>query len=170
MAAGAYGGVLRPLLIAAKERHALGLLPLLGERLALAVAAGMGASSSESPLLLVPIPTNPRQIVIRGLDLPAELARIAARRLRGFGVSARIWRGLRIGNGGQDQAGLTRAQRIANRSGAFRAHSPLPAGQVVVVDDIVTTGATLAEAARALTAAGAGCGWAATVAAALRRN
>jgi predicted amidophosphoribosyltransferase len=54
----------------------------------------------------------------------------------------------------EDQAGLDRVQRLANLAGAFRAVGVHPSGPVVVVDDIVTTGATLAEAVRACQAAG----------------
>jgi len=53
----------------------------------------------------------------------------------------------------RDQSGLTSVQRAANLHGAMRA-TPGPPVRVVVVDDVVTTGATLVEAARALVAQG----------------
>jgi len=72
--------------------------------------------------------------------------------------------------GVQDQAGLGAAARSANLDGALRVrrrHRALPAGAVaVLVDDVVTTGSTLTEAARALEAAGVVLLGAATVAAA----
>lgn len=170
VAAGDYGGVLRPVLIAAKERQALGLLPLLGDRLAAAVAAGVLASGSTATLVLVPIPTHPRQIAIRGVDLPESLALLAARRLRRTGLSVRLWRGLRTARAGPDQAELGRSQRLVNRRGAFAVRGTLPSARMVIVDDIVTTGSTLAEAARVLRQGGAIPGWAATVAATPLRN
>ena len=53
----------------------------------------------------------------------------------------------------QDQSGLAREQRWRNLEGAFRARS-VPGAAVILADDIVTTGATLAEATRACRAAG----------------
>jgi predicted amidophosphoribosyltransferase len=69
-----------------------------------------------------------------------------------------------------DQAGLDRFARYRNLAGALVAAEHLPPGDIVVVDDIVTTGATLAEATRALTRAGRTPVGAATVAATTRRG
>jgi predicted amidophosphoribosyltransferase len=80
-----------------------------------------------------------------------------------------------------DQAGLGSAERAVNLSGAFEvvpgpAARPRPSDRglgavaVVLVDDVVTTGTTLAEAARALRAAGAEPSAAVTVAATRRRR
>jgi predicted amidophosphoribosyltransferase len=68
-----------------------------------------------------------------------------------------------------DQAGLDAGERRANLQGALRSRRRLDGVDVVVVDDVVTTGATLAEAARALTAAGARIRGASVVAATPRR-
>ena len=53
-----------------------------------------------------------------------------------------------------DSAGLTGAERAANLAGAFRARRAPPGWSALVVDDVVTTGATLGEARRALLEAG----------------
>lgn len=71
-----------------------------------------------------------------------------------------------------DQAGLPGAERAANLAGALRVSRPAAVlrRRVVVVDDVITTGASLAEAARALEEAGAQVLAAATVAATPRRR
>lgn len=168
-AGGAYDGELRRLLLAAKERHALGLAPVLAGRLAAAVAAWALADGTMTPLALVPVPTAPARVAERGQDLTATLARLAAARLRGSGLPAVVWRGLRQVRRPRDQSELGRDDRLANLAGALLSRGGLPPGRPVVVDDIVTTGATLAEAARALAASGCPAVGVATVAATIRR-
>lgn len=69
-----------------------------------------------------------------------------------------------------DQAGLNASDRAANLAGALQARFDLRGQRVIVVDDVITTGATLAEAARALRAAGAEVPAAAVIAATSRRS
>ena len=168
VAAGAYADTLRRVVLAAKERGALGLVPLLGERLAAAVAGLVLATDPVGRVVLVPVPSAPSQVAARGVDLTAALARAAAGRLRTAGLTVRVQRGLAQARRPEDQAGLDRVQRLANLAGAFRTVGEPPAGPVVVVDDIVTTGATLAEAVRACRVGGREVVGAAVVAATTR--
>lgn len=93
-------------------------------------------------------PTSGRRRRDRGFDQAELIARQVARQ---FGVPCRRLLE-REGHAGP-QTGHGRRWRL--RAPRFRAHPRLPAGHVVVVDDVVTTGATLRAARDALLAAGA---------------
>ncbi|MER5867810.1 ComF family protein [Kitasatospora sp. NPDC002040] len=165
-----YADPVRRLLIAHKERGALRLAGPLGQALARAV----GPVLDGRPVLLVPMPSTRRSVRARGHDPTLRLARAAAGELRRAGHRVRAAPVLRHGRAVADQSGLTAAQRRANLHGALvlrpGAGRLLTGRQPVLVDDLVTTGATLAEAARVLTAHGHPPRAAATVAAAVRRR
>jgi predicted amidophosphoribosyltransferase len=97
-----------------------------------------------------------------------RLAGAAARALRSQNVPASAARLLVPARVVADQSGLSATERAANLRGALRGTGSVT-GRVVVVDDVVTTGATLVEAARALRAAGHPVVGAAVVAATSRR-
>jgi predicted amidophosphoribosyltransferase len=173
--AAAYRGPVRDLLLAWKERGRHDLAPLLAEGLEAAVRAAVGASgprpgaasSGGAHLLLVAVPSTRAARRRRGGALTHELAARAAARLRGAGLGAEVAApsSLRLLRAPRDQAGLTSAQRALNLAGAHRGHPRLAGRACVVVDDVVTTGATLREAARAVRIAGGAVVGAATVAA-----
>lgn len=149
-----YRGVVRSLVLAAKERNGLMLVPVLAERLALAVTALVGAVQPITPLWLVPIPSNPATVAHRGVDFTGTLAAMAARQLRAQGRHVAVVRALRQRRRPADQSGLGVAQRYRNLHLAYRSRGTPKSGSVIVIDDIVTTGATVSEALRALDAAG----------------
>nr|WP_300144113.1 ComF family protein [Propionicimonas sp.] len=169
-AGGSYAAELRRLLIAAKERHALGVVPLLGRRLAASVAGWALSEGDGGQVALVPVPTARARVAERGLDLTVALARVATGRLRRAGLPASVWCGLRLVRRPADQSELGREGRLANLAGALEASRPPSSARLVVVDDIVTTGATLLEAVRACSAAGRAPVAGATVAATTRRG
>ena len=147
--AGPYDGVLRAVLIAAKERQSLPMVSVLAGLLARAVAALVVASDLGGPVSLVPVPTARARVVRRGIDLPEALARGAARRLRRAGLAVTVVRGLCLTGVPVDQVGLSASARLANVSGTMAWRGPPPPGAVVVVDDVLTTGATMGEGLRA---------------------
>ena len=153
-----YQGEVQRLLLAHKERGQLGLTRPLGRGLAAAVRL-----HGIERVVLCPVPSSRAAVRQRGHDHAMRLAKAAAREL---GVEAR--RLLAPARAVADQAGLSTAQRAANLAGALRA-TGVPGLPVVVVDDVMTTGATLVEAARALAAGGHPVAGAAVVAATRRR-
>lgn len=171
--AGPYDRMVRGLVVAHKEEQAWSLTGCLSEQLAASVAlllaeAGVPATR---PVLLIPVPSTRSAVRDRGRDATASLARGAARRLRSDRVVS-VSRMLRQRGPLQDQAGLGAAARQANLSGGFRMvgrPGPDPAA-LVVVDDVVTTGASLTEAARVLRGAGRFVVGGACVAATVRRR
>ncbi|MBI3751624.1 MAG: ComF family protein [Chloroflexi bacterium] len=114
--------------------------------------------------VLVPVPASPDRIRDRGYDHAAMLAGVAARRLRLPVVQV-----LERTHDTTAQHALGRSGRSENVGRAFRSVGPAAEARVagrwvVLVDDVVTTGATLGACARALMDAGASAVSAVTVA------
>lgn len=101
---------------------------------------------------LMPVPLHGGRLAERGFNQSEELARRLAQHWGLPVVSTGLERVRDTGH----QAGLDRRARLSNVAGAFvwRAAAPPPA-RVLLVDDVLTTGATLAACAEALRAAGA---------------
>ncbi|WP_214107614.1 ComF family protein [Acrocarpospora catenulata] len=157
----AYAGVARRLLLAHKEHGRTALAPALGACLAATLRAAL---TPRSPVLLVPVPSSGAALRRRGHDPVRRMAAAAVRDLAGWPVvlAPVVRQRRRVA----DQAGLSAPERAANLAGAYvlAGEPPRPA-VAVLVDDVVTTGATLAAAAAALRAAGVAVPLAITVAA-----
>jgi predicted amidophosphoribosyltransferase len=155
LAVGRYTGPLRSALLRYKER---GRRDLAGPLAAL-LAAALDDAVGPAPVWLVPAPPHPAAARARGGDHVARLCRaVAARR-----PEVRIARPLRLARHVRDSVGLDAEQRAANLAGRVRVRlTAMPSrGTVLLLDDVVTTGATLQTCAAAL--AGAGVGVAAAI-------
>ncbi|MEO3790495.1 ComF family protein [Nonomuraea sp. B10E15] len=171
-----YTGVVRKSVVAYKERGAVALAGVLAQAATFTAVTAIGrtrASWARGRFAVVPVPSARRSLRGRGHDPVGRLAVLVARDLRALGLPARAWTGLVQARGLADQAGLSSAERAANLAGSLQVASPAggpPAPVALLLDDIVTTGATLAEAARALRSAGVKTPLAVTVAATRRRS
>jgi len=166
-AAGRHEGALQRIVVDWKEHGRFPLTHFLAHHLAAAVVAGVDAEA----LTLVPVPTSWSARWRRGDDLVLALARSAGALLSQVGHDVAVQPVLRRARRTADQAGLGAADRARNLEGAFavsRAQRLSPGRLIVIVDDVVTTGSTLAEAARALSEGGWNVHRAATVAATSR--
>jgi Predicted amidophosphoribosyltransferases len=121
-------------------------------------------------VLLVPVPSARAAVRARGHDPALRITIAAVRELRARRLRVRCLDVLRQTRGVADQATLTATERLANLAGALSVARPatVQGRRLLIVDDVITTGATLAEAARALRAAGAHVLAVAVVAATIR--
>lgn len=150
--AASYGGAVRAAIIHYKDRRRRDLRAVLAALLGSAVAAARASAAHDSgPVrpLLVPIPSTQRAARDRGGDHMRRLAISAGRaeRVR----SAPI---LRVNRPIEDAARLGAQARRDNIAGAYVCRTSARAGPVILVDDVITTGASLLEAARTLRTAG----------------
>jgi ComF family protein len=140
LAAAPYERLAGPLVAALKFRGRIALAAPIAATLATAAGALLEGAT------LVPVPAAPRRRRRRGFDPAEEIARALAR------GTARPLAGCLRRADGPRQVGRTRRERLASPP-RVRARGPVPE-RAVLVDDVVTTGATLAACAVALRGAG----------------
>ena len=143
--------IAKQFVIAYKDQGAWQLTAVLGLTLAGAVRRLLEDAQIDeadySRIVLVPVPSSAAAVRRRGFDHTATLAGNVARRL-GMRWSPLLRRTRKV----EDQVGHGVQERLASQSHSMQARTGDSA--VVVIDDVVTTGATVVEAVRALRAAG----------------
>jgi ComF family protein len=171
VAYGSYEGGLRDLIHILKYGQVRPAANVLGRMLA-EVIEGLEPSFGRGTVAVVPVPLHARRLRQRGFN-HSELIAQAALKLRSTAgrllLNAKI---LERGRDTQSQTGLTRHQRRENIRGAFFVVKPegLSGREILLVDDVFTTGTTVSECARVLLRAGASKVWVATVARTLKAD
>jgi predicted amidophosphoribosyltransferase len=148
----------RLLVLEYKERGNRGLAPMLGTLLADAIEPHLPPSGT-APVVVVPVPSH--RWSARGFDALGGITRCAARTLgtRGARLLVRPW--LTTASAYRPLKDLSREERRQRIDGAFAVPAPIrgleragPPPRLIVVDDVLTTGATVGEAVRTLAGAG----------------
>jgi len=144
----AYDGPARAIVRALKFRGAVGVAGPMSAQMAASAPPGLVDGS----MALVPVPLHPRRARARGFNQAERLATALGRR-----TGMRVDDGLRRrGPAGERQVGRGRSERLAGIAGAVELRPGIrPPARALLVDDVVTTGATLAACAAALRAGGA---------------
>jgi ComF family protein len=178
VAYGSYDGRMRDAIHALKYDRLHPASRVLGRMLAAAIAqlANEARRGEQAPaeMLVVAVPLHRRKVSERGFN---QARLLAVEALRGLRTSHPAWRLtladlLMRARVTESQAGLTARQRRLNVRAAFRVRdaAAVEGRDVLVIDDILTTGATARAAARALKDAGAKSVWVATLARARRAS
>lgn len=169
LAYGSYDGGLRDLIHLLKYQQVRPAAGVLGRMLA-EVIEKLEAGIPDGVIALVPVPLHARKQAQRGFNQAELIARIALKQLarpQRFQLCTGV---LERRRETISQIGLTGHQRRENLRGAFAVPKPAQVAgrQVVLVDDVFTTGTTVSECARVLRRAGAAGVWVATVARTLK--
>jgi len=122
----------------------------LAKPLAWLMIEGVG-ELREPPDVLIPVPLHPQRLRERGFNQSLELARVVARH---YGLRL-DWHLCRRVRATPPQSELDRKQRWKNLRGAFEVSGNLAGRRVVLLDDVVTTGATVRALGKVLLQAGA---------------
>lgn len=150
---GRYAGSRRRAIVALKEHGRADLVAPLAGALQQALDHLLTWNVLDTPLTVIPAPTRRSAARRRGGDPVARIAHAAAQGLPGVQVTPV----LHLKAFTRDSVGLSSADRQRNIAGRIRLTGTV-SGDVIVVDDIVTTGATAAESVRVLQTLGARVG------------
>lgn len=153
VAAFAYTPPISDLILSFKYTHHLYLGQWMGEQIA--------EAASEFPAdIIVPLPLHPKKLAERGFNQAVEIARPIARQ-RKMTLSTDLVERTRITT---TQTGLSFDARQRNMANAFTCKQPVTGLRVLVVDDVITSGASVNELAKTLKQQGASAVFAAAIA------
>lgn len=176
VAYGSYDGGLRELVHLLKYEQVRPAAAVLGRMLAEA-AQGLDSCWTRRPVMVVPVPLHARKLRQRGFNQSELVARAAIKHdaIKLGAGSGRMELHLGIlerRRETQSQTGLTRHQRRENIRGSFAVAQPeeIAGREILLVDDVFTTGTTVSECARILRRAGASKIYVATVARTLKAD
>jgi ComF family protein len=171
VAYGNYAGELRELIHLLKFQLVRPGAAVLGRMLAEAIAS-LERAMPVGTIVVVPVPLYRRKRAQRGFNQAESIARETLQELKRPNrfelCSGVLLRSRETGS----QIGLTRHQRRENLRGAFTVSDPtrIAKRDILLIDDVFTTGTTASECARVLLRAGAARVWVATVARTLKLN
>jgi ComF family protein len=166
VAYGTYDSGLRELIHLLKFEQVRPAAAVLGGMLAKSMA-GLESSWIQRPVVVVPVPLHARKLRQRGFNQSELIAQHAVKLTGGMAVHSRV---LERRRETESQIGLTRHQRPENLRGSFIVARPqeIVGREILLVDDVFTTGTTVSECARVLRRAGASKIFVATVARTLK--
>lgn len=170
-----YDGAVKAMIVGHKDRGQFSFARVLAGLLAESVRAAVAAQGG--PVVLVPVPSRPGSSRRRGYDPMGTVVGLVASQLRAAAYDVVPASLLVSSRRVVDQAGLSASERARNLAGSMSCPSPGLArlarrrarARVVICDDVLTTGASAAEAQRALGAVGLSPIAIATIAATRRR-
>ena len=166
---GSYESGLRDLIHLLKFQQVRPAASVLGRMLA-EVMEGVASSVPPGTISVIPVPLYARKQTQRGFNQAEMIARAALRKLD-LPARYRLCAGNLVRHREtKSQIGLTRHQRRENMRGAFAVTdgTEIAGRNIILVDDVFTTGTTASECARVLRRAGAASVWVATVARTLK--
>jgi ComF family protein len=134
------------------QRYKYSELLTLGETFGNLLADQMAKNNlGLMPDLITPMPLHPQRLQTRSFNQSLEMARVVSKKL-GIKLNQNICQRIKLA---PPQASLPLKERVKNMKGAFACTQPLQGQRIAVIDDVMTTGASLNSLAKTLKKAGA---------------
>ncbi len=139
------------IILSAKENSNKFCIDLLASAIARSIAFALPVSIWVQQITITTVPSSPAAIRRRGRDHVSELADQVVKLLAKENIFATYIPILYLAKNIKDQSNLNSSQRAQNLSGAFSIKNcEIPKGDIYLIDDLVTTGASIQEGVRAL--------------------